>query len=502
LLIAVGAVLVYLPGMDAGFYFDDERNILEVPALHWSEWSIAGVRGIFDEVPHAGRFVANLSFALNHLFSGLHPASYHWTNLGIHLAVGASLAWVTFLLTSAGLQNGARRRWALFSSVLMTALFLLHPLNVQAVTYVVQRMTSLATLFVLLSFGLYLSARDNRHETYRVWLFSGSVLCWLLALGSKEIALALPAVLLLYELSFHRHAWRQYIAVSRCGDHPAWCSAVALLGGVLLIFALTEIYDRPGLLTWGAMLPGRDFSGYQRVLTEARVQIFYLGLLFWPEPARLNLDHEFAYSVSLFDPWTTVVAVAAWLLGVLATIWLVVHKPRYGFPLSAYLLLHVLESGPINLELVFEHRMYLPMAALAILAANLLTDLPRKLWLPAVAMSVLVAITLAMGTYKRNQTWADPIGFLYDCANKSPGKFRPQYNLGTELGKHGRYVEAETVLVRALRIRPEDSQVHNQLGNVFLLTRRREQALNEYRAAVHSNPRNAEKLKLHSAPSR
>ena len=153
--IAAITVLAYYPGMSAGFYFDDEPNLLEVPALHWTEFSWSSVSGTVRDAHLTSRPVANVSMAINHLASGLDPAPYHWTNLVIHLAVGLALFWVITLFQRRHGNAPANRTIAL----LAVLLFLVHPLNIQATTYVVQRMTSLATLFALLAFASYLKGR-------------------------------------------------------------------------------------------------------------------------------------------------------------------------------------------------------------------------------------------------------------------------------------------------------------------------------------------------------
>jgi len=484
-------VAAYWPGMLAGFYFDDLINIVEVPALHWNELSMSGVWQAVEEALLPGRFISNLSFALNHLYGGLNPAGYHWTNLIIHLLVGGSLIWVAVLFADVGKNHSAGLEKKLFCALLATAFFLLHPLNIQAVTYVVQRMTSLATLFILLSFGCYLTARLGKSVRPVLWFFLSAV-SFLLALGNKEIALLLPAVLVLFELCYYPEYWRNQIAnvIQRVG----WAKLL-LLG--LIVFAVlaigfSQLYYWSHLIHWNETFPGRDFTGVQRVLTETRVQFFYFSLLLWPDPSRLNLEHDFVISTSLFQPWTTMLAVAGCLSLLAVAVWLCRHFPRYGFPLLGYVVFHLLESGPINLELVFEHRMYLPMTFLVLLITNLLVDFVRAgRWLMLLPLSVLL-VPLSMATHTRNKVWAEPLVFLWDCATKSPNKFRPWYNLGSELGMTGNFIEAEPVLLHAIKIEPEHSLAHNQLGNVYLMMKRQAEAFQHYKSAVQFNPNNLE----------
>lgn len=482
-------ILAYRPGMKAGFYFDDLQNLVENSAFHWTRLSFANVHRVFTEAFMPTRLVTNLTFAINHLFGGLDPAGYHWTNLAIHLAVGAALGWVVLLLAAERTERRPAPDWAARSAVFAAALFLLHPLNIQAVTYVVQRMTSLATLFVLLSFGAYLRARRPRGTDGWRRPAAASLAAWIVALGCKEIAVALPLIILVYEGCFHAAFWRRQL-------RERWPPSVG--AGLLVLVAVgvaaaIALQFATNLFRWNETLPGRDFTGAQRVMTELRVQFFYLGLLLWPAPSRLNLDHDVPVSLSLLDPWTTAAALAAWCALAVGAAWLGGRHPRYGFPLLAYAAYHLLESLPLNLELVFEHRMYLPMTMLAILAGTAIADVTTRRRAATIA-AVLLCCTLGAATYRRNETWADPMRFHFDCAEKSPRKFRPQYNLGTELGVRGRHAEAEAALRRALALEPKSSLAHNQLGNVCLLTHRPDEALAHYQAAVESAPGNPEAL--------
>ena len=481
-------VIAYLPGMSAGFYFDDESNLLDVQVLHWDKLSLDVVEQTLSDSMLTSRPVANLSMGLNHLFSGLDPAPYHWTNLFIHLVVGIVLYWVIRLFQR---YHGPGERGTGIAAVAVL-LFLIHPLNIQAVTYVVQRMTSMATLFFLLALGSYITARYQSFLVRRWGWYGLTLLCLMLSIGSKELGYLFLPMVLLYEFCFHRPMWQERIrgVEQRVGRLPL-LMLVALIALAVLSTGWLLYGDH---IFWLQTFPGRDFNGYERVLTQARVQFFYLSLLLWPLPARLNLDHAFTLSHSPFDPLSTFIAlivlagVAVYVLQISA------RRPRIAFPILGYLLLHLMESAPISLELVFEHRMYLPMTMIVLfLALNLVHPLQRNRKL-AGSVGFVVILMLAVGTYQRNKVWGDPMTFFRDCALKSPTKFRPQYNLGTELGRRGIYSEAKEVLERAITIKPQHSQVHNQLANVYLLTNDHSTAEQHYRLAVENDPRNAEAL--------
>lgn len=487
LVLAVTA-LVYLPALNGGFVFDDDPNIVAARGVHWTALSVEHVRGLFTETQVPRRAVSNLSLALNHLVGGLAPRGYHVVNLVIHLLVGLALAWLLRVYLWVDRIDPVREAVAVAVPV---AVFLLHPLNTQAVANVVQRMASLAALFSLVAMAAYLSARGASGRVRRGWLVV-AVASWLLALGSKETALAVPAVLVVYEWCFDGAEWRMRLArLARVGTArwPVWVIAI----GLALVSALLAVgyvgYQPISLVERWA---GRDFNGIERMLTQPRVQFLYVGLLLYPHPSRLNLDWDVAVSRGLLDPPATLPAIVFWLVVVTAAVWLAARRPRYGFPLLAYLAFHLIEAGPINLEMAYEHRMYLPMTFLALLLGAVLADLRAPAWKAVAAVSITLTGPLGAWTWQRSALWADTIAFHQDVARKSPGKFRPQYNLGTILGRAGRVVEAIPPLERAVALQPGSSEARNQLGNAFLIAGRAREAEARYREAVELHGGNVE----------
>jgi hypothetical protein len=183
----------YSPSLDAGFVFDDEPNIVDSPAVHWDEVSRENLDLLLNASLLQSRPVANLSFAIDHLVWGLDAGKFHLTNILIHLAVGGALLWICLLyarFAMQGPQPQSGQRSTLILALVCIGVFLIHPLNTQAVTYVVQRMASLAALFTLLAFASYLMAR-YRVTSRSGWWYMAAALFWLLGLGSKENAILL-----------------------------------------------------------------------------------------------------------------------------------------------------------------------------------------------------------------------------------------------------------------------------------------------------------------------
>jgi hypothetical protein len=485
---AVIAVVAYYPGISAGFYFDDKHNIVWVPAVQWTEINGEMLSRVVHDTTVGSRPIANISIGLNHLFSGLDPGPYHWTNLVIHLAAGLSLFWVIrlFLRFHTDDRNG---HWL---ALLAVFLFLVHPLNIQAVTYVIQRMTSMAALFLLLGFGSYLVGRYHANVTRRTGWFILAGLCFVLSIGSKETGYLLLPLILLYETCFHYSDWRGRFWTGTTARGRMILVSVSILA--VLLAGSFAWYLLDGRIYWLDTMPGRDFSGYERVLTQARVQILYLSLLFWPSTSRLNIDHDFLVSRGLFDPATTAMAMAFWFIVIVFAFRHLSSRPRLAFPVLAYVLLHSMESAPISLELVFEHRMYLPMAMLVLLIPLNLGSLVKQHGPALYAALLIIGVLLAISTYQRNQVWGDPVTFYRDTALKSPDKFRPQYNLGTNLGPLGLRDEARTALQKAVELEPAHSEAHNQLANIYMLEPQLDAAEQHYRIAIENNPKNAEAL--------
>jgi Flp pilus assembly protein TadD len=485
-------IWAYNPALDAGFVFDDEPNIVDSPAVHWTEFSWDNVQLLLDMTLLQSRPVANFSIALDHLAWGLEPGGFHLTNLLIHLAVGGVLIWVCVLyvrFAAISQELNKNRLRVAYYAVVPVGIFLLHPLNTQAVTYVVQRMTSLAALFVLLAFASYLVARYKATARPQ-WWYAGTILFGLLALGSKENAILLLPVIVLFEICFFRNEWRRLVEriLGRKWSNR-WTISAWAIAGALAVFAgwvIVVFSDGVALLE---PFKGRDFNGLERLITQTRIQLFYLSLLLWPSPDRLSLDHDFAVSTGLLDPLTTLPAVLACVALLVTAIVLASRYPRYGFPLLAYMLLHAIEAGPVNIELVFEHRMYLPSTMLVVLGAALLVDARYKSQLIVMATLLVLSAPLANWTHQRNQVWADPVEFQADIARKSPDKALPQQNFALALLQAGRSEEALTVIRRAVELAPKDTRPHNLLGNILLQLDRPEEALQSYRTAIDLEPK-------------
>ncbi len=468
LLAVVATAYAYGPVARVGFYLDDQVNIQEESAVHMRALDFESIHRALFQGHLRARPVANLSFALDHLHGGLDPAGFHRTNVLIHFLSGLALFWLTSRLSGSPLASSC-----------IAIAFLAHPLATQAVTYLTQRMTSLAALFVLVSLASWVEARRGRRG-----FFALSGVAAACALGSKEISVMLFPVLLLYEVCLHRDEWAQHLGATARRWLAVSAGALAFAGIALVAYNFEQLWD----LVLYYDIPDRAYTPIERMLTETRVVFFYLSLWLWPAPSRLNLDHEFALSTGLLTPATTLLACTAWLVIAGLGVWLMRTRPRYGFVLLAFLAFNAIESGPLPIELVFEHRFYLPMTMLFCGLGIAIADTPPLVMRALCALTLLLCLPLAAATHARNLLWADPIAFYTDSVDKSPNSYRPLYELGTKLGEAGRYAEAAAALRRALEQKPEDPRTLNQLGTASMAVGEPQAGTKFYQRAVRADP--------------
>ena len=499
-------LLAYANSLRGDFVFDDIRQIRDNPVIRDLGsflWSSAGYR--FSP----SRFVAYLTFALNYRLGGLDVFGWHAVNLAIHLAVALVLyALVASAFRAprlAGSRIASSSRAVAFAAA---ALFVTHPIETQAVSYVVQRITSLAALFYLLAMLLYLRWRLQQEAGDRGPLhgatYLAAVAAALLAVRTKEIAFTLPAAVLLLEAAlFGRPGLRRLLAVAPFVAAALWIPATLLAQHRPAGEILADVDTATRVQATGV-------SRLDYLRTEVAVVAGYLRLLVWP--AGLNLDHDVPLARSFLEPRVAqalvlhlaLLATAAWAWrrtapGAARAIDPVARLAAAGV-LFFYLALSV-ESSLIPIaDPMFEHRAYLPsagfFAAVAVIAALALRalrpSLPPGRRLAALALAL--AIPLAFATLLRNRVWWTDVTLWTDAVSKSPGKARPQLNLGTALVEAGRPREAVGPLREAARLAPELPWARAQLGATLLSLGRLSEAEAELRAANHLAPGDAETL--------
>lgn len=436
----LGAVAVcYWPGLYGGFVFDDDVNILQNASLQikfgsWNEFWSAGVSG------HAGplgRPIALLSFALNYYWAGaFDPFQFKIVNLFIHIVNSVLVGCFSQLFfkalninsTNSGSSTNFWVGWV------VAALWALHPLNLTAVLYVVQRMTSLSTLFgliALISFTWYRLETYTIHATRRpvLWtIICGScvVVSLLLSVLTKESGALFLPLLLWTEIVIFRF---QYCGTSLYVGR--WTLRVVTTWGVILCIIYIFIFKLPSMIGASAYA-NRDFTLTERVLTEARVLIFYLRMLVVPVSSKMSLYHDdFEISRSLFSPASTFAAFGFLIITTLAA-WLLRGRFRVLiFGWGWFLISHALESTIFPLELVYEHRNYFATIGLLLIVPAvvlLVNSRPYK----RIACILIISACGLFGfiTYVRSLQWSNNIEWALLEASNKPYSMRAKYELG------------------------------------------------------------------------
>jgi len=394
---------------------------------------------------HISRPVSYLSFALNYYVNGLNVFGYHVVNIAIHGLVSIVLF---LLIRNILLLPVFKARYAKQSSAIALAAVVLwatSPIQVTAVTYIVQRMASLAGLFYILTLYLYLKARTSPQKGQRIiWAVAGimSALC---AFGSKENTLMLPVILLLFDLLLLRE-----FPLKRA-------RTILILAGLSALAVLTVAFCFLDFSTIAGDYDIRPFTMEERLLTEPRVLFFYASLLLFPVPSRLMLYHDIVWSTSILNPPATVIAVIAVVMLVLLCIVLSRKQPLTAFCILFFLLNHVIEGSFISLELIFEHRNYIPsmffFLPLVLIATAILDGKKVHVALKTLLVGLFViAVAFQMyGTVSRNATLATRIGLLTDNSAKAPRLSVIHHNLGVEYYNRRMYREAYDAYTKALR---------------------------------------------------
>jgi tetratricopeptide (TPR) repeat protein len=469
---------LYSNSFNSPFLFDDIDHIHGNPNIRLTSITWENINNAAFISPSKNRPLANLSLALNYYFHQFSLPGYHLVNIFIHLMAGIILY---FLLTTTlhllSVKAGGRvSSWLPVAAVLV---WIVHPLHIQSVTYVIQRMNSLAAMFYVLALLCYVRARLAGIMAIKAALFGSSFVACLLAVGAKENAVTLPFFILLYEWFFLqdlRRAWLKKMVLPIIG--------IGLLLALMVLFYL-------GFQPLDAVLAGytgREFTLLERLLTEFRVVVFYISLLLLPHPARLNLEHDFFLSSSLFNPVSTLIALGL-LSGLFITAMLIAKRQRFAaFGILWFLGNLVIESTIIPLEIIFEHRTYLPSMMFIPVMVFLGSRIVRNKQMQ-VATVCLAAVILSMWTYQRNMVWQDELTLMQDSAAKSPDKPRVQANLANALLRTQLYDKAVTHYKKALSLDPQNAdQVHFNLGNVYMKQKNYDAAVEQFRTAVSLNP--------------
>ncbi|CAD9195827.1 tetratricopeptide repeat protein [Acinetobacter bohemicus] len=421
---------LYWSGLFGDYVFDDPANILDnqkiaISSLDFNSLKTAWYSG--DAGP-LGRPISMLSFALNHYFTGFTPFYFKLTNLFIHLINGL----LVFIISLKLFQWLSRQYQTIsfestrYLACLVSLIWLIHPLNLTSVLYVVQRMTSLSALFGLLALAIYCIWRTRILTGLNTVLaLCGVALSLLASMLSKESGVLFIPLIYWVELIFFQAKNLQF--------QPIYIKKIKLihvLWGGVIVSGLVFLYLLPPYLN-PANFARRDFSLLERLLTESRVIFYYLKMTFYPLLSDLSLYHDdFLISKSMTQPITTLYSLVG-LLGIsLTCIALVKKHPMLLFAWGWYVISQLLESTFISLELVHEHRNYFGIIGFIFIAVYYISQINNKKIQPFIYMLGAIYIAnLAWTTWQRSEIWSNLVDHAAYEAAMHPQSDRANYQL-------------------------------------------------------------------------
>lgn len=513
-LVVILGALLYANSLQVPFYLDDYREIVFSPMIKdlssfIHNLSTGGIGALFS------RSFGCLTFAINYQFSGLNVFGYHLVNIVIHLMA----ALLVFRLVSLTLQTphfvtgsdkntiGKRLNFIAFLAAL---LFVAHPLQTSAVTYIIQRYASLVALLYMISFSFYVQARIIMKGPVKRYvacaaLFLAALVSAMLAFMTKQNAVTLPLVIILYEMMFFPDN------IKKKAKFIGMLFTASLIGISIIIVAsgkpigiLLAKLDR-------ATTVEPAISRLDYLATQMRVLVTYLRLLLFPVDQQL--DYNYTIATGFLNAQVLMSSALLFTLFSIAVYCLVLAQRKAGrfggatpllriisFGIFWFFITHLVESSIIPItDVIFEHRMYLPsaglfmaIAAAVFLAGNtspLASGWPRRAFLSGI---VIVILTLGGLTIARNHLWRDEISFWEDNASKSPFNGRVFNNLGNARLKKRDLHGAEQAYLKAIELRDYQDATFVNLGQLYAQWGNDDKALKLFRAALLINPELAE----------
>ena len=513
LIVAVGLIL-YARTLHVPFVLDDFESIVNNPLITSLSYfsDPASGRMFFGHAGVMARSFGYLTFALNYRIHGLDLPGYHLVNIAIHLMAALSVYWLVLLTFRTpyflkGSEPARMRGQAGFTALVAALLFVSHPLQTQAITYLVQRLAALAALCYLISLGCYIRARLTGLEAGKLRLstlawFAASLVSALLAAKTKQNSYTLPCTILLYELLFFTGASRRILLRALL----ALSALAGSVGAYLVLRSGRPFEELLGQLDLAARLQ-TDMSRWDYLATQLRVIVTYLRLVLLPVGQRLDYDYPVYHS--FLNP---LVLLSAALLGsLLGAAFLLLHRSRdwgdpdsdasplqrvIAFGIFWFFIALSIESSIIPIaDVIFEHRMYLPLAGLFMAAAAALSlaggecrALPGWPRIPVLAGLAVVLLLFSGLTVARNDVWRSEVGLWKDNTVKCPEKGRVYLNLGAAQERAGDLAGAEESYLAANTLTIDQPFSRLDLGRLYLQSNRQDAALAQFREALKIDP--------------
>ena len=481
LVVVAAGLLAYHNSFTGEFIRDDITSISENPTIRrlwpiWQPLSPPHRGGLTVE----GRPLINLSLAINYALGGYRVWGYHALNLTVHILAGLTLLGI---VRRTLLQPALRERFGAAANELALAvavLWTVHPLQTESVTYIIQRAESLMGLFYLLTLYCFIRGAESplgggtRDEPRaRLW-YGLSVTACALGMASKEVMASAPLMVLLYDRAFLSTSFRE--AWQRRRQLYLGLSATWILLGYLSILTVRNALTNAERI---------DRTWWQYLATEPGVILYYLRLSVWPCPLLVCHGWPIAKTwMSILPPTVVVLTLPA------ASAWAWRRNPVWGFVCAWFFLILAPSSSFIPLlDLFYEHRMYLSLAAVVIVVVMGLYSLAGRV---SLVLFTTAAIGLGVLTWRRNLEYRSEVDIQLAAVAQQPNDPLAYYSCGVALQRAGRIQEAISHYEHSLRLNPNIAEVHNNLGLALAGEGRIQEAITHYEQALRLDPVNVE----------
>lgn len=449
-------VLLYFPGMKGDFVFDDSVNILENSKVAMTFLNYESLRTAWysGDAGPLGRPISMLSFAINHYLTGFDPYYFKLTNFCIHLLNG-----VLIFLISQKIFERLSNEYRLikkesigYFSILVSLIWLIHPLNLTSVLYVVQRMTSLSTLFGLIAIVLYCFLRSNNFDFRKSFLYGFLIIISLIfSMLSKESGILFIILIYWIELIIFKGKNNNLedIYIYKIKFYKILWLGV-FIGFISFLILLPSYLNPNNFLR-------RDFTLEERLLTESRVIFYYLKMFFYPLLSDLSLYHDdFTISKSFFYPVTTLISILSIIFITFISIFISKKHPMIIFAWGWYIISQLLESTFISLELVHEHRNYFGIIGFIVTFIYYLGQIKNKKIKFFVYILVFGYISnLSFITWQRSLIWSNLVDHAAYEATMHPKSDRANYQFSR-------------ILINLMQNNPDKQEYYFDLAQEFL----------------------------------
>ena len=475
LIVALG-LGIYANSLHGEFHFDDESNIIQNTRVH----NLSDPLAIFQY--KKSRLISYLSFALNYHFHRLEVFGYHLTNTIIHI-LNALLTWYFILLTfqTPGIRDDKNIEQKNLVALSTALIFLAHPLQTQAVTYITQRLTSLAAFFYLASVICYVKGRLTTVYPQKMALFLLCGLTTILGMLTKENTFTIPLAILLYEYYFFNFTMKKKAK-------NFYLFILLMVAGLFFIPVLFSFDFKNIFPIYESRSHEEEMIHIGNYLpTQFRVISTYLRLFFFPFGQ--NLLYDFSASKSFLDIKTLLCFF--FLIFLILFAWGIRHKNKLvSFGITWFFLTLAVESSIIPIRyVIFEHRCYLPLVGLALITSLLLHQClkSRKVFLITI---IILTTFLSILTTQRNKVWRTDIRLWEDVVKKSPLLQAAYDNLGAAYLAKGEHQKAIAVLLKSLQLQKNSVFALNNLGSTYLALQQYDQAISYLKQGLLLEPDN------------